>query len=128
MNNDFKKILVWFRRDLGLYDNDPVFHALERSESVFCCFIFDVNILNNLKNKKDRRVEFIWESIRCLKEHLNTLGSDIFVEYGDPKNLIPKLVENLNCDALFINKDYEGYAIDRDNEVASKLLSQNNYL
>lgn len=125
MNNDFKKSLVWFRRDLRLYDNAALFHALERSESVFCCFIFDVNILNNLKNKKDRRVEFIWESIRCLKEHLNTLGSDIFVEYGDPKNLIPKLVENLNCDALFINKDYEGYAIDRDNEVASKLLSQN---
>ena len=125
MNNHYKKSLVWFRRDLRLYDQAALFHALELSESICCCFIFDANILHKLTNKEDRRVEFIWESIRCLKEELNALGSDILVRFGEPQKLIPQLMHDLNCEALFINKDYEDYALTRDKEVALALAKVN---
>ena len=48
--------IIWFRRDLRLYDNAALFHALKDSNQVFPVFIFDTKILSNLKNKKDRPV------------------------------------------------------------------------
>ena len=44
--------IIWFRRDLRLYDNAALFHALKDSNQVFPVFIFDIQILSNLKNKK----------------------------------------------------------------------------
>ena len=49
--------IIWLRRDLRLYDNVALFHALKNSDQVFTVFIFDTHILNELKNKKDRRIE-----------------------------------------------------------------------
>ena len=44
--------IIWFRRDLRLYDNAALFHALKDSDQVFPVFIFDIQILSKLKNKK----------------------------------------------------------------------------
>ena len=54
-----KNSIIWLRRDLRLYDNAALFHALKDSNQVFPVFIFDIKILSELKNKKDRRIEFI---------------------------------------------------------------------
>lgn len=125
MNNNFKKSLVWFRRDLRLYDHAALYNALESSDSVYSCFIFDENILKELKEKKDRRIEFIWESIFCLKKELNNNGSDIFVRFGDPYKIIDKIMSDYDCEALFINNDYEKYAVDRDEKITTQLKNLN---
>ena len=119
--NKFNKSLLWLRRDLRLYDNAALFHALNESTSVHCIFIFDSNILQALENKKDQRVEFIWESLLQIKKQLNKFNSDLIVKYGDPKEIIPELVKDYQCDALYINKDYEAYARKRDTEIVNKL-------
>jgi len=104
-----------------LYDNTALHYALKESNSVHCTFIFDSNILDILKNKKDQRVEFIWESLLQIKSQLNKLGSELIVKYGDPGIIIPELIEEYGCDALYMNKDYEAYAKKRDNEIINKL-------
>ena len=119
--NKFNKSLLWLRRDLRLYDNAALFHALNESTSVHCIFIFDSNILQALENKKDQRVEFIWESLLQIKKQLNKFNSDLIVKYGEPKEIIPELVKDYQCDALYINKDYEAYARKRDTEIINKL-------
>ena len=117
----FNKSLFWLRRDLRLYDNAALYHALKESNSVHCAFVFDSNILDALKNKTDQRVEFIYESLLQIKDQLNKFGSDLIVEHGDPKIIIPKLVEKYRCDAMYMNKDYEAYANKRDTEIIRKL-------
>ena len=121
MSKPYKSSLVWLRRDLRIYDNAALFHALESSEQVFPVFIFDSEILNHLENKEDRRVEFIWESINDLKESLNQLDSDIIVRLGNPVEEIPRLCSEFSIDAVFCNKDYEGYAVSRDENVKKAL-------
>jgi len=121
VNNITKNSLVWLRRDLRLYDHNALYQALKKSTAVYCCFIFDTEILNSLNNKNDRRIDFIWNSLREIKTNLNKLGSDLIVEIGDPVFIIPSLIKKYKCDALFLNKDYEQYAINRDNKVAEKL-------
>ena len=119
-----KNSLIWLRRDLRLYDNAALFHALKNSNQVYVVFIFDTHILNKLKNKQDRRIEFIHGSLSEIKEGLNRQDSDLIVEKGEPESLIPKLITKYKCDSLYINRDYEKYAQDRDNLII-KLLAKN---
>ena len=77
----YKKVLFWFRRDLRLEDNIGLFHALKDSEMVAPVFVFDKEILNNLPSE-DRRVEFVFNCVKSLKESLKELQSDIIVKFS----------------------------------------------
>ena len=121
----YSKSLVWFRRDLRDYDHAALYHALKDSKQVFCLFIFDTDILNQLQDKADRRVEFIWESLRELKAALQKNGGDLIVEYGLAKEIIIKQAQQLAIEAVFSNRDYEPTAVDRDADVAKKLAKLN---
>jgi deoxyribodipyrimidine photo-lyase len=121
----YDKSLVWFRRDLRDYDHAALYHALKSSKNVYCAFVFDTDILDQLNDKADRRVEFIWESIRELKTALQNCGSDLIVLHGSSKNEIPKLADLLSVKAVFTNHDYEPSAIARDIVVIEKLNTRN---
>jgi deoxyribodipyrimidine photo-lyase len=119
------KSLVWFRRDLRDFDHAALYHALKTSKAVYCVFVFDTEILDTLENKQDRRVEFIWESIRELKTALQAHGSDLIVKYGKAVDIIPALTLELNTHAVFTNHDYEPSAVQRDEKVAQQLAKNN---
>ncbi|NBX00431.1 MAG: deoxyribodipyrimidine photo-lyase, partial [Methylophilaceae bacterium] len=91
----YNKSLVWFRRDLRDYDHAALYHALKNSKQVFCLFIFDTEILNQLQDKADRRVEFIWESLKELKAAFQNHGGDLIVEYGIAKEIVVKQAQAL---------------------------------
>ena len=117
----YTKSLVWFRRDLRDYDHAALYHALKNSEQVFCIFVFDTDILDQLQNKADRRVEFIWESLRELKAALQSHGGDLIVTHGKASDIIPQQAKSLGVNAVFGNRDYEPRAIERDANVAEQL-------
>jgi deoxyribodipyrimidine photo-lyase len=119
------KSLVWFRRDLRDFDHAALYHALKNSSHVVCVFIFDTEILDLLENKQDRRVEFIWESVRELKTALQKNGGDLIVKYGRARDLIPALALQTNIHAVYVNRDYEPNAVARDADVAAKLAKNN---
>jgi deoxyribodipyrimidine photo-lyase len=121
MNN----ALVWFRRDLRDFDHAALYHALKNSKQVFCVFVFDAEILDKLENKQDRRVEFIWESVRELKAALQNNGGDLTVLHGKAREIIPQYSLQANIHAVFTNHDYEPNAIARDAKIAA-LLAKNN--
>ncbi|MDO9389069.1 MAG: deoxyribodipyrimidine photo-lyase, partial [Methylotenera sp.] len=117
----YQKSLAWFRRDLRDFDHAALYHALKHSAQVYCAFVFDTDILDNLANKADRRVEFIWESVRELKTALQIKGGDLIVLHGRAVDEIPTLANTLQVQAVFTNHDYEPSAIARDTQVASQL-------
>ncbi len=117
----YEKSLVWFRRDLCDFDHAALYHALKSSKQVFCVFVFDTEILDLLKNKADRRVEFIWESVRELKAALQKNGGDLIVQHGIASEIIPNIALQANAHAVYSNADYEPLAIERDKKVATAL-------
>ncbi len=121
----YQKSLVWFRRDLRDYDHAAFYYALKNSAQVFCIFVFDKEILDQLQDKADRRVEFIWESLKELKSALQKQGGDLIVEYGLAKNIIVKHAKRLGVDAVLSNRDYEPSAVERDTDVAKNLAQFN---
>ena len=113
--------LFWFRRDLRSHDNAGLQRALKASKQVYAVFIFDRDILDQLPSKKDRRVEFIWESVAELKVALQALGGDLMVRYASAEAAIPQLARELAVNAVFTNQDYEPYAVNRDERVSEQL-------
>jgi deoxyribodipyrimidine photo-lyase len=115
-----KKINVfWFRRDLRLDDNCALFHALESGLPVLTVFILDTNITDELP-ADDHRISFILETLSSINTNLNKYGSSLNILKGEPLAAWKTLIESFDIDSVFINKDYEPYAIQRDSSV--KLL------
>lgn len=124
MNNQPLSIF-WFRRDLRLNDNAGLYHALKSGNPVLCIFIFDKTILDQLEDKSDKRVDFIYQTIQALKQQLQQLGSDLLVFHSTPIEAWKQLTNLYNIKAAYTNHDYEPYAIARDKEIGEFLASKN---
>ena len=113
MKNE-KVAIFWFRRDLRLQDNTGLYHALSGEEKVQPIFIFDEEILSDLKNKADARVSFIHQNLSDINESLKTKGSSIKIYHGKPKEVWKQIVEDFKVHSVYSNRDYEPYAKERD--------------
>jgi deoxyribodipyrimidine photo-lyase len=118
------RVLFWHRRDLRINDNAGLFKALKSGMEVQPIFIFDRNILDSLP-KNDQRVLFIYQYIKKLKEAYQKLGSDLWVFYGNPLEVIPKIAVEFVFNAVFTNRDYEPYALERDKKMFELLKAKN---
>lgn len=113
--------IFWFRRDLRLHDNAGLYHALRAERPVVPVFIFDRNILDELVERDDSRVEFIHRALHDIQKTLTDHGATIDVRYGFPDKIWQELLQDYNAEAVFTNTDYEPYAKKRDHEIAQQL-------
>lgn len=116
--------LCWLRRDLRLSDHRALFEACANYDEVAVVFVFDTVILDALENRSDRRVTFIMQSLLELDQALRKLGSSLIVLHGNPVHEIPKLAHELRAEAVFTARDFEPYALERDEEVRLALANQ----
>ena len=116
--------IFWFRRDLRLHDNVALFNALKSGEKVLPIFIFDTSILEKLP-KNDARVSFIIKELRSMNEHLKSFDASIDILHGKPIEVFESLIKKYQITSVFINNDYEPYAIRRDQEILELLKSEN---
>ncbi len=116
--------LVWFRRDLRAFDHAALYAALKSHPAVHCVFVFDTEILDALPARIDRRVEFIWESVRALREALATAGGGLHVLHDRARNAVPQLARKLGVKSVYASHDYEPQAIERDAAVAAALKAE----
>jgi deoxyribodipyrimidine photo-lyase len=117
--------IFWFRRDLRLNDNAALYNALKSDNPVLPIFIFDKNILDKLEDKTDSRVTFLHDTISELKAELYKLGSDLLVFHDEPINVFKALMTQFSIKSVFLNHDFEQYALNRDEAIKTLLASQN---
>ena len=109
--------IFWFRRDLRLRDNAGLYHALKDGNPVLPIFIFDKNILDELEDKTDRRVEFIHVALQDIQRQLVKMGSTLDIRHSTPIEAYKDLFKDYNIEKVFTNHDYEPYATQRDGEI-----------
>ncbi|KDN56085.1 cryptochrome/photolyase family protein [Flavobacterium seoulense] len=113
----------WFRRDLRLEDNIGLYHALQSEYPVIPLFIFDEAILDSLP-KDDARVTFIHESLTQINTQLHEFKSSLLIKKGKTQQVWKDLLDEFDVKEVFFNKDYEPFAIQRD-EAICQLLERN---
>ena len=113
--------IFWFRRDLRLDDNTGLYFALKSPYPVLPVFIFDPEILGKLSDKQDRRVAYIFRTLEEIDSTLQKNGSSLFVLHDLVENAFGKILDQYDVKDVFINHDYEPYALERDAKI-SKLF------
>lgn len=116
--------IIWFRRDLRLTDQAALYHALKSGLPVVPVFIFDRSILDQLEDKADKRVAFIHAVLVEMQHRLSELDTTLEVYHGFPVETFQSLLEKYHVETVFVNHDYEPYALKRDKAIAA-LLEQN---
>lgn len=116
--------IFWFRRDLRFHDNAGLYHALRGDLPVLPLFIFDRDILDELEEKADARVQFIRDTLVALQSALGKWSSGLEVHYGRPEEVFGELLSRYKVGRVFTNLDYEPYARRRDGAIAKQLASR----
>jgi len=116
--------ICWLRRDLRLNDNAALYHALKGEFPVLLLFIFDKNILDDLHDKKDARVTFIYQQLQEIENKLQKKGSSLMIKHGTPEQAWSSLLKEYTVKNVYTNHDYEPYAAERDDSLAEFLRSE----
>ena len=116
--------IFWFRRDLRLNDNTALNIALKSGKKTQVIFIFDSKITNELE-PNDPRITFIYRQLNKINKKLNSFGSSLKIYRGDPIIIWQQIIKKSKIDAVYINHDYEPYAIKRDYTLKKILTNEN---
>jgi len=116
--------VFWFRRDLRLVDNLGLNAALSSGLKVIPIFIFDTEIINKLE-KDDLRIKMIHAALVKLNDAMLGNRCNVGMYLGNPKAVFESLLKNYKIKSVFTNRDYEPYAIKRDESIKSFLEKKN---
>lgn len=113
--------VFWFRRDLRWQDNTALYHALTQNDAVLPVFIFDRHILQDLQDKADARITFIYDAVMRLKAQAEKKGSSLLVFHATPEEAFKQLLADYKVSRVYTNTDYEPYATERDTNISEML-------
>ena len=103
----FKKSLFIFRRDLRIEDNTALIKALETSEEVICCFIFNKKQISESNEYRSlNSMQFLKNSIKKLGTEFEKLNSHLYLFEDRIDNVISDLKNQEKIEAVFVNKDF----------------------
>lgn len=100
----------WLRRDLRIEDNSSLFYALKSGVPVLPVFIFNEDNFPDFP-AEDKRLIFIWNEIKKLKLLLESEGSGIWVQSGNPVAIFMELFEQFEVKGVYTGVDYEPHSI-----------------
>lgn len=120
-----KTILVWFRNDLRIHDNEILLEATLKATQIIPVYIFDSRYyvktnLGNLKTGK-YRAKFTLESVADLKKSLQKLGGDLLVLSGKPEEILPQLVKEYQVDEVYHHREVASEETEISSEVEDAL-------
>lgn len=104
-----KKILVWFRNDLRLHDNEMLVEAIAKSDEILPVYCFDPRHFEATPYHSFKtgalRTQFLLESVAALRKAFQSFGGDILVLQGKPEELLPGLVETYSIAEVYHHRE-----------------------
>lgn len=102
-------VLVWFRNDLRLHDNEVLSEAVHKADVVIPVYCFDPRYYSNNqygnKNTGVLRAQFILECVQNLKDNLTAIQSDLMTFVGLPEEILPRLVAKYEVDEVYHHRE-----------------------
>ncbi|MBE7383026.1 MAG: deoxyribodipyrimidine photo-lyase [Leptolyngbya sp. SIO1E4] len=99
------RTVVWFRRDLRIFDHEPLFRAARRG-AVIPVFVFDKALLHHPETGA-ARVAFMLDCLASLDADLQRQGGRLILRSGDPVMVLPDLVQATQAEGIYAYTDCE---------------------
>lgn len=102
-------VLVWFRNDLRLHDNEALYNAINSQKPVLAIYVFDENQYKNTHLGFDKtgsyRAQFIIESVQNLKENLKNIGVELLVYKGNSAQIISNVCNEFSITEIHYQQE-----------------------
>ncbi len=120
-----KTVLVWFKTDLRLQDNEALVRAIAESDQIIPVYCFDNSHYETteygFKKTGSFRAQFLLESLQDLDKSLRSLGSGLLVLNGKPEIEISKLAQKYQAKKVFAKREVAPEEIQTDQSVQKEL-------
>lgn len=104
-----RTIVVWFKTDLRLHDNETLIKAIAQSDAIVPVYCFDesqfVESEYGFQKTGSFRTQFLLESLTDLDKNLRELGSGLIILKGKPEVEIPKVVARFNANKVVSKRE-----------------------
>lgn len=111
--------IVWFTENLRTHDNFVLHAAMNSSNKVIAVYQIDIDGFKKTKygfKKTEKfRANFLIESLKCLKEQLETLNVPLFISSEKTLSDIRPLFKEHNIKHIFIQKEWTRNELSRVN-------------
>lgn len=102
--------IVWFRNDLRLLDNEALCKAWVASEALLPVFCVDPRQFGSthyfgFPKTGELRAQYLLEGLADLRNNLQKRGLDLFIEYGKPEIILPRLAASTGAHTIFAHRE-----------------------
>ena len=123
-----KRLILWFRQDLRLHDNEALTDALKSAEEIIPIFVFDERVFKGktrfgFDKTGPFRAKFIIEAVQDLRQSLQALGSELIVRVGKPEEEIYKIAQQSKTSWVFCNRERTAEEVAVQDALEQKLWS-----
>ncbi|MCX7743647.1 MAG: DASH family cryptochrome [Flavobacteriales bacterium] len=105
-----KKVLFWFRNDLRLHDHEWISEIASKADVFLPVYCFNPDDFGmsvfGFERVGMHRKKFILENVWALKRKLQEKGSDLYIAWGRPEEVIPELAIKFSPDVIGFEKEF----------------------
>ncbi|MGF7041693.1 DASH family cryptochrome [Mucilaginibacter lappiensis] len=119
-----KTILVWFRNDLRIHDNEILLEAVRKADKVLPVYCFDPyyfqRTASGISKTGSFRARFLLEAVADLRKNLQGYGAELIIRTGNPAEILPQLAEQYQVNEVYHHREvaYEETEISEQVETA----------
>lgn len=105
----FDRIIVWFRNDLRIRDNETLNKAVNDSVEIIPVFCFDPRTFETthlgFPKTGAHRAKFLFQSVANLQESLKQKGADLILLEGKPEQILPEFAAKIGAKAIYFSEE-----------------------
>jgi deoxyribodipyrimidine photo-lyase len=120
-----KTILVWFRNDLRIHDNEILLEAVRKADNVLPVYCFDPYYFQKSADGTPKtgalRARFLLESVADLRKNLQSIGSELIIRMGNPAEILPQLAEEYQVNEVYHHREVAHEETDISEQVETAL-------
>jgi deoxyribodipyrimidine photo-lyase len=117
--------LVWFKNNLRIHDNEPLFRACKNYKFILPVYVFDDRQFApselGFPKTGSFRAKFLMESVSDLQKSIDGLGGSLIVKCGKPERIVPYLAAKYKVKSVFSHKEITSEEIQIEKELESEL-------
>jgi deoxyribodipyrimidine photo-lyase len=102
-------IIVWFRNDLRISDNETLTKAIQSGNEIVPVFCFDPRMWKETELGISKtgafRTKFLIESVADLRKSFRNVGGDLVIMHGNPEQKLIELADKIQAKAIFFSQE-----------------------
>ncbi len=96
--------IVWFKRDLRVIDQEPLYQALQSDFPVLLLYVFEPSVMG-YADSDVRHWRFVYESLQDLNKQLQAHHAQIYIFHREAEGLFQSLLDKFVINTVFSSQE-----------------------